>query len=92
MKTYRLSSDPYGLGIFNYDKKDEEIVFNKVLSVLNSNKNISMDESKEYPYCDMADGACKHWHFDVVYDLNYGIEIKADSKAALDYIENILNV
>ncbi len=92
MRTYRLSSESDRLGICNYEKKDEDIIFDEVLSILKNTKNIAMDEPKEYPYCDMADGECEQGHFVLIYDLNYGTEIKGDSKDVLDYLEQVLNV
>lgn len=92
MKTYRLESNPDSLGICNYEKREENIIFNEVISILSNNKTIAIDEPKEYPYCDMANGKCKQGHFVVIYDFNYGTEIKSDSRKVLDYLEQVLNI
>ena len=91
MKTYRMDSEPTRLGICNYERKDDEIIFHELMDILNKDKNIILSEKKEFPYCDIIDGNCEKGTFVVIYDLNYGSEIKSDSKDVLDYLEQVLD-
>lgn len=91
MKTYRVNSQPNKLGICNYERKEEQVIFNDVWKILKQVPTIFLSDLEEFPYLNAIKGKLNNKNFVLILDFNYGVSIDSDDMEALNDLEKILN-
>lgn len=91
MKTFKTKNSQDRLGICNFERKDEADVFTEVINILQKTKNVLLGSKRTMPYCDIIEGKCNEGNFTIIYDLNYGVEIKSDLQNVMAFLEKTLN-
>lgn len=78
MKTYQLDNKPNMLGFTNYQRIDEEELFNGILSCLQDNPDVEIGVKKTGPSEDSYHCSLSGSSFTLLYDIDYGASIYCD--------------
>lgn len=91
MRTYRTEKEKNKLFFTNYERIDDEIVFNQIVSILSENPLILIGQKKIGPLEDLYLCKLRHEHFELVFDINYGGLISSKSEMVINQLEKIIN-
>ena len=91
MKLYQMSNEPNRLGFTNYERIDEEILFQDILTQLKSDSRVEVGEkqigpSEDYYYCNINGRP-----FILFFDIDYGTEIYSNDVDALRELKEMCN-
>ncbi|MEG2354251.1 MAG: hypothetical protein RSB70_06430 [Clostridium sp.] len=91
MKVYKEKNTKDKLYFTNYNRLDEEEVFNSIMDTLKAVQTVSIGSKKVGPSEDVYECNINGVGFSLVYDIDYGGLIQSDSQEALKLLEEILN-
>lgn len=91
MKTFRINGDANHLYLQNFERKEEELIYDEVKERLSKNQDVGIEETVQGPYCDMNKGHYQDKEFALVLDFSDGVFLHSDDKDCLDALELILN-
>lgn len=83
MKTYQIDGKPNDLWFTNYDRVEEEVLFQSVMDKLNLNPDIHVEKKQTGPSEDFYQCSISGLPFILLYDLDYGVSIKSESQLAI---------
>lgn len=84
VKTYQVTGKPNELWFTNYDRLDEEILFQQITEKLKSIPGVVIGTKRIGPSEDLYDCAFGKNSFQLCYDLDYGTSIYAEDTAVLE--------
>lgn len=92
MKVYQLDNDPKRIYFTNYDRLDEDVIFQQIYSMLKKGKDIAVGEKQIGPSEDFYKCQIGYLPFILYYDIDYGTSIHAERKETIrkliEYFEN----
>jgi len=91
MRVYKLSDEKDKLYFTNYNRVDDEIVFNQVKDILIKNPMINIGDKIIGPSEDIYKCNISGQSFELIFDIDYGGLIHSNSEEALKILEDILN-
>lgn len=91
MKVFQESDRPDNLEFTNYERIDEELLFNQIMSKLNKNPNIVIGNKIVCPSEDLYHSSIDGEKFTLCYDIDYGSSIHCESKAAVEKLKIYFN-
>lgn len=83
MKTFQMDGKPEILEFTNYDREDEEILFDKIMKRLNSNPGIVIGKKQMGPSEDFYSCTLDGLPFTLCFDLDYGPHIYSENSEAI---------
>lgn len=90
MKTYQLDNKPRELYFTNYDRVDEDILFQQVLTKFKKNHHIEIGEKEVFPSEDLYRCKVLGTSFLLIFDIDYGTSIQADDIETIQKLQEIL--
>ena len=87
MRTFQIDSEPKCLYFTNYNRIEEEILFQNVLSKLESCKEIEIGRKQIGPSEDLYKCKWSDLAFCLVYDIDYGTYIQADDEKVIQRLK-----
>lgn len=91
MKAIQMSYQPNVIEFENYERIDEEIIFNDVYNKLIENKDIKIGEKTTGPSEDIYECSLNGSPFQLLYDIDYGTCIKAKETDAINKLMSYIN-
>lgn len=91
MKTFKINGDAKHLYLQNFERIEEELVYEEVKEKLSRHKGVVIEDMVQAPYCDMNTGHYKDKEFALVLDFSEGVFLHSDDGDCLDALELILN-
>ena len=91
MRTYQTKNSKDKLFFTNYNRIDEQVVFDEIVGILKRNPCIILGEKTIGPSEDIYKCKISDEKFELVFDIDYGGYIQSESEKAIKEIENILN-
>lgn len=91
MRVYKLSDKKNQLYFTNYNRVDEEIVFNQVKDILSKNPIINIGDKTIGPSEDIYNCTISGQSFELIFDIDYGGLIHSNSQKTLKILEDIIN-
>lgn len=92
MKTFQLDSEPNRLYFTNYNRIDEEALFQNVLATLERCKDIKIGRKQTGPSEDIYGCKVSGFPFTLVYDIDYGAYIQANTAKIIQKLKDILEM
>lgn len=89
MKTFQIDSEPKRLYFANFNRIEEEILFQNILTKLESCKEIEIGRKQIGPSEDLYKCKWSDWSFCLVYDIDYGTYIQADDEKVIQRLKKI---
>ncbi|MCI6782418.1 MAG: hypothetical protein MR594_02125 [Lachnospiraceae bacterium] len=87
MRTFQIDSEPKRLYFANYNRIEEEILFQNILAKLESCKEIEIGRKQIGPSEDLYKCKWSDLSFCLVYDIDYGTYIQADDEKVIQRLE-----
>lgn len=91
MKTYQVTGKPNELWFTNYDRLDEEILFQQIKERLMAIPDVVIGAKKIGPSEDFYECSFAKKPFQLCFDLDYGTSIYAQDTAVLDKLTKYFN-
>lgn len=91
MKVFQTSNKPNEICFTNYNRVDEEIIFQNAMEILQRNEAVVIGEKNIGPSEDYYNCSIDGKPFTLFYDVNYGASIVSDDKAAIQKIIEYFN-
>ena len=92
MKTFQLDNEPNRLCFTNYNKIDEEVLFQNIFKTLKNCKDIEIGRKHIGPSEDLYDCKLSDFSFTLVYDIDYGTYIQVDDVKIIPMLETLFEV
>lgn len=89
MKTYQLDNKPKNLYFTNYDRIDEEVLFQNILVKLKSSPEIEIGKKQTGPAEDLYGCKLSGSSFWLVYDIDYGTSIRVNDIETIRKLKEI---
>ncbi|MEG0369259.1 MAG: hypothetical protein RR593_04575 [Hungatella sp.] len=91
MKVFRMNGKDNSLEFTNYDRIDEEELFNAVMNKLKSNQNVLIGEQKKGPSEDFYECTIGNEPFTLWHDIDFGPSIHSKNEIALKMLTEYFN-
>lgn len=89
MRTFQIDSEPKRLYFANSNRIEEEILFQNILTKLESCKEIEIGRKQIGPSEDLYKCKWSDCSFCLVYDIDYGTYIQADDEKVIQRLKKI---
>lgn len=87
MRTFQIGSELKRLYFANSNRIEEEILFQNILTKLESCKEIEIGRKQIGPSEDLYKCKWSDWSFCLVYDIDYGTYIQADDEKVIQRLK-----
>lgn len=91
MKVFQVSDRLDDLEFTNYERIDEELLFNQIMCKFKENSNIIIGNKVTCPSEDLYHSSIDGEKFTLCYDINYGASIHCESKATIEKLKAYFN-
>lgn len=91
MKVFQMDSRPNALLFTNYDRIDEELLYQQVKDMLEQNPSVSWGEKISGPSEELQQCNIEGFPFLLIYDFDYGTEIRSDTEDAIQKLIKYFN-
>lgn len=90
MKTFQLDGKPNVLEFTNYDREDEEVVFQKIYSILEKEPSVIIGHKVTGPSEDVYDCKIDTYSFRLIYDIDYGT-VQSEKREAIERLKKVFD-
>lgn len=91
MKVFQMSNRENCLYFSNYQRVDEEIIFNKALEYLKNDKSFAVSNELKGPSENIYNCSVKNYNFELILDVDYGTYIRSDNNETIEYLKAYFN-